>query len=157
MVDAGDQLPVSCCLDAAFAEHRVRAGLDAVAKADGFDFCIPLHKAGQHRHRVGVIEEPCVRTDGLHIPCDPAQNGDRAQRAENAADPERISDGLAQAVFLGDLKIDDRAGLIKPDLDRIDDKVRAGKRCTPVFGAEIRPDHRAVLVDAAVQGQNQLF
>ena len=51
-----------------------------------------------------------------------------AEAAHDAADAERVGDGLAQAVFLRHLEIGDRAGLVAADLEGDDDEIGAVER-----------------------------
>ena len=55
---------------------------------------------------------------------DPEHHRDRAQRAEDAADPERVADRLAQAVGGGDLEVEQRRR-VAADLDHVDHVVGA--------------------------------
>ena len=57
----------------------------------------------------------------------PSITGDRAQRAEDAADAERVADRLAQAVAGRDLEVAQGRG-VPADLDRVDDVVGAVQR-----------------------------
>ncbi len=60
------------------------------------------------------------------------QHGDGAQAAQDAADAHGVGDGLAQAVFLRDFKIDNRAGFVARDLNHADGVVRAVERALAV-------------------------
>jgi len=60
--------------------------------------------------------------------------GDGAQRPKDAADAQRIGNGLAQAVLFGDLKIDHRGRLITTHLDRIHHIVRLAKGRLRILG-----------------------
>ena len=76
-----------------------RGVLDRVAEADH----APLWRAGvgrpaQHRHRVGVVEQPGVRAELGHVGGDSLHHRDRPQRPEDAADAERVADRLAESV-----------------------------------------------------------
>ena len=62
------------------------------------------------------------------------QHRDGAQRAHDPADAQRIGDGLAQAVFLGDFEIDHRAGFVSGDLEHTDGVIRPVQRFSPVAG-----------------------
>jgi hypothetical protein len=70
-----------------------------------------------------------VGADSLHVAAYVQQHGNRAQTAHDAADAQRVGDGLPQAVALGDLEVDDRRRPIAADLEHGDDVVR------PVEGA----------------------
>ena len=89
----------------------------------------------EHRHRVGVVEEPGARAHLGHVAADAEHHGRRPQRAEDAADAERVADRLAQAVAERHLVVADGGG-VAADLHRVDHVVarprarRAG-RATP--------------------------
>lgn len=57
---------------------------------------------------------------------------DGAQRAHNASRPQRIGNGLLQAVALADCKIGDGTGLIAANLEGNDDKIGALQGGFPV-------------------------
>ena len=148
MVDTGDTLHASfeLILHAQPAQQAFGANLHAVAQTDRFDLRVPLHIAGQHRHGVGVVEEPRVGTNLLHIAREIAHNRDRAQCAHDAADAQCIGNRLPQSVFLRHLKINDRTGVIEAHLDRVDHKIRTAQRFLAVFHAEVSLDRRPLLV-----------
>ena len=54
-----------------------------------------------------------------------------AERAEDAADPERVADRLAQAVARGELEVAE-CRLVAPDLDHVEDEVGAVERGLPL-------------------------
>ena len=87
--------------------------------------------------------------------CNAPQHRDRAQATHNAANAQSVSDGLAQAVLFGDVKIGDRAWLIPTDLKRCDHKIGTVQRLTTIQVGRDRCacayglDHRA--------GQNLAF
>ncbi len=117
------------------AGKLLRRPLDAVAEADGLDGRRAEHRPAVHRHRVDVVEEGDVGiADGFHIAAHIQHHGDGAQRAHDAADAERVGDGLAQAVFLGDFEVGDGARLVPADLEHADGVVRAVEGCAPVEG-----------------------
>ena len=96
------------------------AHLHAVAQAHRLDGGVALHIAGQHGHGVGVVEEPRVRAHLSHIVGKILHHGNGAQSAEDAANAQRIGDGLAQAVLLGHFKVRYRAGLVQTHLNGVD-------------------------------------
>ena len=138
MVDAGDEIPhpFDPVLHADRAEQRGGTDLDAVAQADRADARIALHIAGKDGHGIRVVEEERVRTDLFHVPGEIFHDGDRAQASHDAADPQRVADRLAKAVFLGHFEVDDRAGIIQADLDRVHDEIGASQRVLPVLRAQ---------------------
>ena len=111
-----------------------------MAQAHGLDAGEPEHRAGQHRHGVGVVEEPGVRADFLHVPGEVQHHRDGAQRPEHAADAQRVRDGLLEAVLLRDLEVGDGAGLVAAHLDGVDHVVRALERSLAVFHAQVSLD-----------------
>ena len=67
-----------------------------------------------------------------------------AQAAHDAADAERVGDGLAQAVFLRHFEIGDGAGLVAADLESNDDEIGAFQRLALVgIGLNPWPWHQA--------------
>ena len=138
VIDSGD-LPLHRIIifHAQFLEQGRSADLHAVTEAHGFDPCHPQHRAGQHSHGIGIVQHPRIRTDLFHVTGKVQHHRDRAQGAEYAADTKRVGNRLLEAVFLRNLKIGDRTGIISAHLDRIDDIVRAAKRFLPVFNTQI--------------------
>ena len=61
----------------------------------------------------------------------PMHDRDRAQGAEDAADPERVADRLAQAVGRGDLEVE-QGGRVAADLDHVDHVIGAGEGAATV-------------------------
>ena len=54
--------------------------------------------------------------------------GNGAQAAHDAADAERVGNGLAQAVFLRHLEVGHGAGLVAADLEGDDHEIRLVQR-----------------------------
>jgi len=159
VVDAGDQLlaPFKLVLHAQRLEQASGTDLDRVAQSDRLDAGMPEHVAGQHRHRVGVVDQEGVGADFLDVAGEIGHDRDGAQRPHDAADPERVGDRLAQAVLFRDFKVDDRAGVVAADLDGVDDEGRAAQGIPAVFDPEITLDPRSPLVDVVVDdGQHHL-
>ena len=115
------------------------------------------HRAGDHRHRVDVVEEPRVGADGLHVVGEVEADGDGPQGAEDAADAQRVGDGLAQAVLLGDLEVDDRARVVAADLDGVDDVVGPAEGGLAGLHAAVGGDLRAAAVDVLVEDVEHLL
>ncbi len=86
------------------------------------------HRAGVDRHRVGVVEQPRVRAELLHLAAEADHHRDGPQAPEYAADAESVGDGLLEAVLLRHLEVGDGAGLVEADLDGVDDVVGALER-----------------------------
>ena len=57
-----------------------------------------VHAPAQHRHRVGVIQHPCVRAMRHHVAADLQQLRKGAQAAHDAAGRQRVADRLIDAV-----------------------------------------------------------
>ena len=123
-------------------EQLLCAYLHAVAQADGLHRRIALHVAGQHGHGVGVIQKPCIGADGGHIIRKILQNRNRAQRAKNTANAQRVANRLAKAIFFRHFKIRYRTRLVQPHLNGVYHIRRAAKRIPAVFVAKIRGNHR---------------
>ena len=81
--------------------------LHAVTQADRFYFAGAVDRPGINRHRVDVLQEGHIGADRFHVFADVEEDGDGAQSAHDAADAESVGDGLSDAVFLGNLKVDD--------------------------------------------------
>ena len=60
------------------------------------------HRTRERRHRVGEVEHPRVGAHGLHVARDVDHDRDVAQRADDAARADRVTDRLLDAVALGD-------------------------------------------------------
>ena len=142
VVDAGDELlaAIELVLHADGSQQILGADLDAVAEADRPNAGVALHVAREHRHGIGVIEEQGVRAYLFHVPGKILHHRDRPKGPHDAADAQRVGDGLAQAVFFRDLEVDDRGGVVASDLDRVDDEGRAAKRRFSVLDAKIALD-----------------
>ena len=105
-----------------------------------------------HRHRVRVAEEPRVGRDGGHVRRDAVEHGKRAQGAEDATDSEGVTDGLAQAVLLGDVEIRGRRG-VAADGDHVHHRVGTLQRAAAV---ERRTDGRSRAVSFRAQPRDLL-
>ncbi len=97
------------------------ADLDAVAQTDGTDIGVPLHIAGEHGHRIGVIDEKSVGAELLHVFGKTFQHRNGPQGTENAADSQRICNGLAQPILFGNLKVGNGTGIIAAHLNGVAD------------------------------------
>ena len=135
-----------------FLEKSVRADLNAVAKTYGLDGSVSLHKAGEDRHGVGVVEEESLGADLSHILCEIVENGDGAESAENAADAEGVGDGLTESVLLRDLEVDDGARVVTADLDGVNYEGSIAESILAFSNAEVLLDSSAVFVDILVEG-----
>ena len=119
-----------------------------MAQADGLDAGAAQHRAGEHRHGVGVVQKQRVGADLFHVARKVEHHGDGAQRAEDAADAQGIGDGLSQAVFFRHFKVDDGAGIVEPHLNGVDDVIRAAQRVLAVLHAQVCFDAHLVSVVA---------
>ncbi|MNC38734.1 hypothetical protein D3C75_873580 [compost metagenome] len=108
------------------------AHLHAVAQAYGFDAPHGNHRVGEHCHGIGVVQEPRIRTNLLHIRGKIHHHRDGAQIAEDPPDAQRIGNGLAQPVFLGHLEIRHRTRLIAAYLNGIDHILGSAESLLPV-------------------------
>ena len=135
--------------------HAVQEGigtdLNAVAKSHGVDGGVSLHVARQRSHGVGVVEEPGVGTDLSHIVCEILKNGDGAQGAEDTANAQGVCYGLAEAVLLGHLKINDGAGVVQAHLNGVYHEICPTESILALGHAQVLGDLGAVLVDVLVQ------
>ena len=117
-----------------------------MAQAHSLHIGVALHVAGEHGHGVGVVQEQGVGADRFHVFGKIPQHGDGAQRTHDAADSQGVADGLAQTVFLGNLEIRHRAGLVQAHLDGVHHEVGAPEGLPAVLHAQISLDDGAVLV-----------
>ena len=100
--------------------------LHGMAEADMGNAGTAGHGGAIHRHGIGVVEQQAVRRPDLgDVPGDVNHDRNCPQGAENAADAERVADGLEQAVFARDFEINHRARLVTADLHGADHVARA--------------------------------
>ena len=123
--EVGDLLDRHAARGSAIISH---GALHRVAEPDD----LPLRRAlidelADHRHRVRVVEEPRVRADLGHVVADAEHHRGGAQRADDAADAERVADRLAHAVAGRDLEVA-HGRRVAADLDAVDDVVGAVER-----------------------------
>ena len=119
--------------------ESTRRVLDRVAEADdAVDRRALVDRPAEHRHGVRVVQQPRLGALAVHVLGDAEHHRDRAQRAEDAADPERVPDRLAQPMPEWDLEVEDRRR-VHPDLHHVDDVVRALERGPPL---PVRGDRR---------------
>ena len=85
--------------DAERVEQTAYAGLHGMAEADSLDGRMAQQQPRQGTHGIRVIQKPRVRTDFCHVFREMEHVLSRTESAEEAADAERIRDGLAEAVF----------------------------------------------------------
>ena len=139
MVDAGavevDLFDRNAQVDSEF----VRRMLHAVAQTDGLDRgAAAIERPGDHGHRVGVIDVQRTVSALLDVAHHLLHDGDRAQRAHDAADAQRIGDRLFDAILARDVEVDDGGRAVPTDLNRIDDVTRAFKGLAAVGGCRNR-------------------
>ena len=108
--------------------------LDAVAEPDRFDSRGAVDGPGVHRHRIDVVEQGGIGAQRLHVAADIQKDRDRAQPAHDAADSQRVGDGLAQAVLLRNLEIDHGARLVAGDLEHGNGVVGVRQRRAAIEG-----------------------
>ena len=111
-----------------------------MAESYGLDLSVALHVAGEHGHGIGVVQEPGIGTNRLHVLCKVPQYGDGSQGAHDAADAHGVTDGLAQAVFLRHLKVDDGTRIVQSHLNGIDHEVGSTQGLSAVLHAQIGLD-----------------
>ena len=106
----------------------------------------PIDEPADHRHRVRVVQEPRVRAHLGHVVADAEHHRRGAQRADDAADAERVADRLAQRRGGRDLVVAHGRG-VAADLDAVDRRSRRrraprGGRATPSPAASRRAPRR---------------
>jgi hypothetical protein len=80
--------------------HRVAEPNDVLRRRPVVD------EPAEHRHRIRVVEQPGARAAELgHLVAEREHVLRRSQRPEDAADPERVGDRLAEAVARGNLEV----------------------------------------------------
>ena len=72
--------------DIKLIEKSSRAGLHGMAESDRLHTGISAEPASKLSHRIGVVEEICVRTDFFHVVGEILEDGNSAQGSENSAD-----------------------------------------------------------------------
>lgn len=139
VVDARDGLLVALdvLVHAHLAEDGLGADLHRVAETHRLGEDKALHIARKHGHGVGVIEKPGVGANLVHIVTEGLHNGNGTEGAHDAADAEGIGDGLTEAVLLGDLKIDNGAGIVASHLNGVDHKPGTAEGLLAVLDAEM--------------------
>ena len=137
--------------------HQPRhTGLHAVAQAHGLDSRVALHGPGEHGHGVGVVQEPGVGADLLHVMGEVHHHRDGAQRPEDAADAQGVGDSLAQAVLFRHLKVGDGAGLVQAHLDGVDHVIGPAQGGFAVLHAAVFLDAGAVAQVVVDGGEHQV-
>ena len=107
--------------------------LNRMAQANLFQLREPFGQRPRvDRHWVHILQQGGVWTQVGHVFCDVPQHRHRAQAAHNATYAQRVSNSLAQAVFLGDIEIGNRARLIATNLKRGDDKICTVQRLATI-------------------------
>ena len=97
----------------------------AVAKTHCGDLRATVESPAIHGHGVGIVDVQRVGAEPLHVCCDVEQNGNSANAPHDATDPERVGDGLTQAVCCRDLEVENGARPVPGDLNHGDDVVGA--------------------------------
>ncbi len=109
----------------------------AVAQAHGIDARRLVERPAEHGHGVHIVQEQRVGAQLLHVLAHVQQHRNGAQSAHDAAHAQRVADGLAQAVLFGDLKVNDRAGLVTAHLEHGDGIVGAVQG-RPAVGGDLK-------------------
>ena len=159
MVDAGNQLlpPLQLVLHAKAPEKILGADLNAVAQAHGLNTGIAQHEACKNGHGIGVVQEKGIGADLLHIPGKGLHYRDGPQAPHNTADPQGVGNGLPQAVFLGNLKVNHGTRIVAAHLDGIDHEISSPQGLFPLLLPQIAPQPGTVFVHIGVNGlQNPL-
>ena len=122
----------------------LRRELDGVAETDDvLRRRAAVDEPAEHRHRVRVVEQPGTRAELRHLAPEREHVVGGAERAEDAADPERVRDRLAQTVPRRDLEVEQRRRMAS-DLHHVDHVVGAVERLPAARGARrSRARHRA--------------
>ena len=139
MVDPCDQLfsAGQRVLHPELFQQPLGADLYAVAEANRVDAGVSLKISGDHCHRIHIVQKQRVGANRLHVAHKGLYDRNGAQRTHNAADPGGISDRLPQPEVFGNLEICDRTGIIAPNLNRVDHKIRAAQRVPALLRTEI--------------------
>ena len=107
--------------DAELVRELLGRALHAVAESDDLH-AGQLRRPAVHRHRVRVVEEPCVRADQQHRLGHLTQGLDGAKPSEHAAWSQGVAHGLIDAVLPGDLDVGG-VGVEPADLEHRDHDV----------------------------------
>ena len=103
-----------------------------MAESDRFDVRSRPREVGEvHRHRVGVVEQPCVGTHAAHVRGDRVERRKRAQRSEDPADTEGVGDRLPDAVPCRYLEVDP-SRCQAAHLNHVDHEVGTVERLGPI-------------------------
>ena len=163
VVDAGALVAHVGDRDADVASQLLGGVLHAVAKADPLDVRLgrggPCERPHVDRHRVDVLQECGVAAQLLHLGLHLQQHRHGSQAAHDAADAERVGDGLSKAELLGHLEVHDRRRLVTADLEHGDDMVRAIQRDASIgrgVDRRHRPDRRCGLAGDDLGGVEPL-
>lgn len=116
VVDAGGDVVDVVDVDADIVGELLGGPLDRVTQTDRLDGGGAGHRPAVHRHRIDIVEEGNVAGDFFHVTAHIEHDGDGAQATHDTADAQGVGNGLAQAVFFGDVEVDQRRGLVATDL-----------------------------------------
>ena len=88
MVDTGDlgNMIIHIFVHSHLVQNAGGANLNAVAQTDHFDSGMALQIAGEHCHRIGVIQKPRVGADFFHICGKIPEDRNGSKGAEDTAD-----------------------------------------------------------------------
>src|SRR5258708_2862783 len=99
--------------------------LDTMAKTDSSNPSCSAQCPTVDGHRVDIIQMNYIGATALHFLAHFDQDGNGSQRAHDPADTQRVGDGLAETVFLWDLKIGECPGSVATNLNHVNSVVGA--------------------------------
>src|SRR5215468_9723641 len=105
MVDAGGNVIDLLQWNSNVVSQVAGRVLDAMAQTDGFDPGRACQSPAIHGHWIHVIQMHYTRTSALHLVAHFEQYRYGTQSAHDAADSERVRDGLPETKALGDFEI----------------------------------------------------
>ena len=117
MIDPGRDIVDLLNRNANITGKLFGSSLYRVAQSHSFDLGGFIDRPGQHRHRVDIVEQSCIRAKLFHIAAHLQVNRDCPQSPHDSANAEGIRNGLIQTIFLRHFEIDDRTRFISSDLE----------------------------------------
>src|SRR5215204_6635528 len=126
MVDSCRQELHLIVRNANLSRHESGSLLDTVAQAHG-SAPQPVEIPADHRHRIDIVEQECLRRQLLEIAGDVAKDWGRAEKAKDSSGTESVANGLIDTVTARNL--DAESIRLQPtDLECHDDVIRAKQR-----------------------------
>ena len=92
----------------------------------------PRQRQPVNCHWINILQQQRIRAAGRHIFGNVQQNRHSPQAAHNAAQPQRIANGLAQTVFFGNIEINARRRFIAAHLQHGDNNIGVLQGGAPV-------------------------